>query len=94
MTSSDTRRFVVPAGVLKRSLDGELVMLNLDTSTCFGLDDVGSRMYELLVSSASVEAAFGILVDEYDVEPEQLRRELEELIVQLLDRGLLEAANG
>lgn len=94
MDPTRSRRFVVPAGVVKRSLDGELVMLNLDTSKCFGLDDVGSRMYELLVSSESSGQVFETLAAEYDVEPERLRRELDELISSLLDRGLLEEVDG
>lgn len=90
MDVPDSRRFVVPAEVLKRSLDGELVLLNLDTSSCFGLDDVGSRMYDLLVAAGSVEEAFASLAAEYDVEPGRLRCELDELISKLLERGLLE----
>ena len=80
--------------MVKRSLDGELVMLDLDTSRCFGLDDVGSRMYELLVSSESFGQAFETLAAEYDVEPERLRRELDELLSKLLERGLLEESDG
>lgn len=76
-----------------RELDGESVLLNLDNGRYYGLDEVGTRLYELLNSSASVEAAIEAALDEYEVGEETLRGDLSELIARLMDEGLLEIAD-
>ena len=64
---SFTSRVVVPDTVLFRELDGEAVILNLDTESYLGLDPVGTRMWGVLTSQPSIEAAYQILLSEYDV---------------------------
>lgn len=85
-----SNRAVIPAHVLVRQLDGESVLLNLETEKYFGLDATGTRMWELVTSLPSIEAACGILTDEFEVEPELLRNNLAELLGQLVDNGLLQ----
>ncbi len=82
-------RVVVPAHVLVRHLDGESVLLNLETEKYFGLDGTGTRMWELATQSPSIEAAYGKLTEEFEVEPHVLRDHLVELLEQLVDNGLL-----
>jgi hypothetical protein len=82
-------RVVVPENVLVRHLDGETVLLNLETEKYFGLDATGTRMWELLTHLPSVEAAYGKLTEEFEVEPELLRSHLCELLEQLVENGLL-----
>ena len=82
-------RVVVPKHVLVRHLAGESVLLNLETEKYFGLDTTGTRMLELLTSSPSVDAAYARLLEEFDVAPELLRANLDELLSRLLEYGLL-----
>ena len=84
------QRVQVPADVLVSELDGEAVLLNLKTESYFGLDDVGARMWAVVTTAESIEAGFNTLKGEYDVEPEQLRKDLGELLEKLLAEGLLE----
>jgi hypothetical protein len=84
-----TAKVVVPEGVLVRELQGESVVLNLQTEKYFGLDEVGTRMWAALASSDSIQQAFETLVGEYDVEPERLRSDLEKLIGDLVEHGLV-----
>jgi len=85
-----TARAKVPDGVLFRELGGESVILSLDSETYFGLDEVGTRTWELLSAQPTIEAAFETLCAEFDVGPEQLRRDLEELLDQLVTHKLIE----
>lgn len=78
-----------PDHVLLRELDGQAVLLNLETETYFGLDEVGTRMWTELVSGASVDRACQRLQREFDVDPGVLRGDLEALVTELLDAGLL-----
>lgn len=82
-------RATVPANVLVRFLDKESVLLNLNTEKYFGLDPVGTRMWQLVTSAPTVEAAFFQLLEEYDVESERLRANLSELLDHLVENGLI-----
>jgi hypothetical protein len=84
-----TARVSVPEGVLIRNLEGESVVLNLKTEMYFGLDEVGTRMWTLLSDAGNVQAAYDSLAAEYDVEPAQLRTDIERLIGELVEHGLL-----
>lgn len=85
-----TMRAVVPPHVLIRHLDGESVLLNLESERYFGLDAVGTRMWELVTAEPSVGNAFEKLLAEFDVEPEALRTHLTELLSGLVENGLLQ----
>lgn len=80
----------VPSHVLVRFLDRESVFLNLETERYFGLDETGTRMWQLVTAAPNIDAAFQDLLAEFDVEPELLRTNLRELLGRLVDNGLLE----
>ena len=89
MTISFTDRVAVPDGVLISHLQEESVILNLESERYLGLDDVGTRFLTVLTSSESIEAAYQQLAAEYDVDPQVLRQDLQALVDQLFDQGLL-----
>jgi hypothetical protein len=67
----------------------EAVLLDLASERYFGLNAVGTRAWQLLSTDPSVEAAFDVLLSEYDVTPEQLERDLLVLLKQLADDRLV-----
>lgn len=87
-------RVTVPAHVVMQDVEGECVLLNLDSECYFGLDEVGTRMWAVLTAAASIQEAYEALLAEYDVAPEVLREDMEELIGQLVENSLLELADG
>ena len=82
-------RVRVPEDVLISNLQDESVILNLNSERYFGLDNVGTRMLTVLSTSNSIEAAYELLLTEYDVDPHLLRRDLISLIENLVEQGLL-----
>ena len=82
-------RVRVPEDVLISNLQDEAVILNLNSERYFGLDNVGTRMLTVLSISNSIEAAYELLLTEYDVDPHLLRRDLISLIANLVEQGLL-----
>ena|SRR5215467_311499 len=86
-------RVVQPTHVLIRFLDKEAVLLNIDTERYFGLDETGTRMWQLVTVAPKLEIAYQQLLDEYDVQPELLRQNLTELIDRLIENGLLQIAD-
>ena len=83
-------RVRVPDNVMFRELEGESVILDLDGEAYFGLDEIGTRMWLLLTESTSIQEAYESLIDEYEVEPGQLRGDLAELVEHLVKQGLLQ----
>jgi hypothetical protein len=75
--------------VIFRVLDDEAVILNLATGTYFGLNSVGTRLWQLLAEHGSVEQVVAAFLAEYEVEESQLRQELGDLIQQLVQEGLV-----
>ncbi len=89
-----TQQVSAPDDVLVRVLDGEAVILNLESESYFGLDEVGTRMWTLMTESASIQEAYEQLLAEYDVEPAQLKADMEDLVRQLQENGLVRVENG
>ena len=89
MTTLDAR-ITVPPGVLFRDLDGEAVLLELDSGRYFGLNETGTRIWHLLQEHGSLEPTLRAMLDEYDVAEDCLRRELLSFVETLSSRRLLE----
>ena len=85
-----TAKLSVGEDILVRELGEESVILNLNDESYYGLDEVGTQMWNALTSSESIQAAYETLLQEYDVEGGILRRDLEELTVKLLEKGMLQ----
>lgn len=85
-----TDRVEVPAHVMVRFLDNESVFLNLETERYFGLDQTGTRMWQVITSSSNIEAAYQQLLSEFEVEPETLRSDLSGLLEKLMENNLLQ----
>lgn len=80
----------VPVDVLVREVSGESVLLNLSSETYFGLDHIGTRMWQLLTAGRSIRQAYERLLEEYDVAPDTLCSDLSRLIEELVRHGLVE----
>jgi hypothetical protein len=90
VATSSQARVSVPSDVLVQQLgDGEMVFLNLATEEYFGLGRTGARMWAALAETGSVVDALERLDEEFAVEKEVLRRDLDRLIDRLTARGLL-----
>ena len=89
MPNSKLRKVIKAPDVLLQDLEGEAVLLNLVNGQYYGLDESSYDMYNTLVSSSSVQDAYEFLCREYEVEPSQLRADLDQFLKHLLENGLL-----
>jgi len=80
----------VPNYVAAQRIEDEIIILNLNSGTYFGLNDVGARVWEFLGRTASIDELCNILLEEYDIAPDQLRSDVESLLEELCSNGLLE----
>ena len=77
--------------VVFRELDGEAVILNLASGVYFGLDEVGTRIWQLIEQHGGLGDVLADLREEYDAAPEVLERDLVDLASQLAAKGLVVA---
>lgn len=80
------------AEVVFQELEGEAVIVNLDRGTCFTLDPVGTRIWQLLGEEERLARVAHALTLEFDVDEETATSELHAIVGDLLARGLLIAA--
>lgn len=76
---------------LFQKLDREAVLLNLHTEQYFGLDPVGTRMWQVLAETNSLDKTVQTVLGEFEVDEARLRQDLAELVAKLVEKGLLVA---
>jgi hypothetical protein len=89
MTLSLDATVQIPEDVVFRELDGEAVILNLESGMYFGLDAVGTRIWQLLDAHRTLRRTLEALEEEFDSPPERLASDLTEFVGQLHARGLV-----
>ncbi len=96
MVSSESMNFPapetfvrVPEHVLMRSLGDEMVMLNLDVESYYGLNEVGARLMQLAETGATLEQITEQLFGEFEVGREQLAQDVRTVTAELMEAGLL-----
>jgi hypothetical protein len=80
--------------VVDAVLGDEAVLLNIQSGVYFGLNAVGTRIWELLVQGTTQEEIVDRLRNEYDAEPAQLRTDVEGFVQSLAAKGLTRNVNG
>ncbi len=83
-------RALVPDAVITRELDGETILLNLETGIYFGLDSVGTDVWRAIGTVGTLGEALDLVQAEYDVEPAVLQGDFLRLVDELLAKGLLQ----
>jgi hypothetical protein len=71
-------------------LGEEAAVLNMKNSVYYGLDPVGARIWRLLQQPTTISAIRDVIVQEYDVTPQQAESDLRALLEELLREGLVE----
>jgi Coenzyme PQQ synthesis protein D (PqqD) len=84
------RQLAAMPDVLMQTVVGESVLLDLRSQKYFGLNQVGTRVWQLLQETGDVGDIRARLLAEYDVQPDQLERDLDDLLERLLRAGLVE----
>jgi hypothetical protein len=80
--------FVISKDAVFRELQGEAVILDLNAGTYFGLNEVGTRIWQLIEQNGSLRTVFETLCAEYDAAPEALEQDLLSLVTSLADARL------
>lgn len=70
-------------------LGDEIMILSLATEMYYGLSGVASRIWEVIREGATVGEVEDVLLEEFDVEPERCRRDLQRFLGELESRGII-----
>lgn len=79
----------ISPNAVARDLDGETVILHLDSGQYFGLEPVGARIWELIKEGKNLAAVCEVMLVEYDVSREELERDVSALINDLAAQGII-----
>jgi len=75
--------------VISQEVSGETVLLDLESECYFGLDAVGTRIWQLIRAGGELRTIYNTLLEEYEVEESRLRADLEALLTEASERGLI-----
>ena len=88
MTVSVDTTVRIPEDVVFRELDGEAVLLNLESGIYFGLDPVGTRIWQLVEEHRALRRVLTELQTEYEAPAADLEADLVRFVDQLRGKGL------
>lgn len=72
----------------------EMVMLDVERGTYFGLREVGKHIWDELAGPVQVEQLCASLVQQYDVEPARCEADVLAFLSSLADQALIEVLSG
>ena len=75
--------------VISQEVSGETVLLDLESENYFGLDEVGTRIWQLIKETNELQLIFDTLLKEYDVSEEKLQLDLSTLLTEIEGMGLV-----
>ncbi len=85
----ETQKITISEEALSQEVNGETVILDLKSESYFGLDEVGTRIWQLLQEHGDVQKTFDVMLEEFDVEEDQLEKDMSALLDEMLEKGLL-----
>jgi hypothetical protein len=81
---------VASGNQVSSELGDEVVIMDLATGVYHGLTSVGARAWSLIQQPTRVEAVRDRILAEYDVERSRCESDLQSLLGELEDKGLIE----
>ena len=75
--------------MISSDMDGETVMMSVENGEYYGLNPIGSRIWELIENEKNVNTIINTLLLEYEVSIEQCTSETLIFLNKLLDNNLI-----
>jgi ornithine carbamoyltransferase len=75
--------------VFAQEVDGEMVLLDMESENYFGLDGVGTDIWQAMQENETLQEVFETLLSQYDVEEDVLKRDLIAFVKRLEENGLV-----
>lgn len=78
---------------LYSEIDSEAVILDVNSGTYFGLNEVSNRIWQLLQTPTALDNLVAQIMEEYEVAPEQATADVQNLLDNMLNAGLIEVVH-
>lgn len=78
--------------VFAQEVDDEMVILDMESENYFGLDEVGTSIWQAMQEHGTLQEVFDALLEQYEVEPDVLEKDLSDFVEKLLESGLVEVS--
>lgn len=75
--------------VFAQEVDGEMVLLDMNSENYFGLDEVGTSIWQSIQENTDLSEVFKSLLAQYDVVEEVLENDLKVFVEKLQEHGLV-----
>jgi hypothetical protein len=76
--------------VFAQEVDGEMVLLDMNSESYFGLDEVGTAIWQAIEEKRVLKDVLERLLEVYDVEEKVLKKDLFAFLEKLQESGLVE----
>ncbi|HBS85743.1 MAG: hypothetical protein A2W91_13430 [Bacteroidetes bacterium GWF2_38_335] len=75
--------------MLSSYMDNEIVMMSIENGEYYGLNEIGSRIWELTEKPIKIEDLISKLMDEYEVDRENCMKDTMEFLDKLAEKKLI-----
>ncbi len=79
-----------PSYIRYRVIDNEAILVNQKAGEVLGLDEIGTRVFELIREHGALEAVIDALHKEFAIDRESLENEVKGFVDELCSAGLVE----
>ena len=85
-----TQKIIFSESVFAQEVDGEMVLLDMNSENYFGLDEVGTTIWQAMQEKEVLQEVYDAMLEQYEVKPEVLERDLLDFVRKLDESGLVE----
>ncbi len=76
--------------VFAQEVDGEMVLLDMNSENYFGLDAVGTDIWQAMQEKETLQEVLEVLLEQYEVESDVLEKDLADFVAKLVESELVE----
>lgn len=90
---TDDSTVVTKDAHLSETVDGERIILDMESGTYYSLDGIGDEIWRQLDEPTPVEDIYSAISEEYDIERSECRSDIISFVQQLWEANLLELSD-
>ena len=75
--------------VFAQEVDGEMVLLDMNSENYFGLDEVGTAIWQAMQEKETLQEVLDVLLEQYEVESDVLEKDLSNFVDKLVESELV-----
>jgi len=89
MSVDFAQKVTISPDALFQEVSSETVILDINSEQYFGLDEVGTRIWQLLQENTDMLSIYAAMLEEYEVDPDTLKADIQRLLNELMNAGLI-----